>query len=186
MMASLLMLLIGTSLAQPARGGPSNSRIDRVLAVVEDRIVTESDLRLEELLQRVDAIVCPPLAPPQSDLLRLLEDRRILQRLAAGRTFYTPSNAEVALRMGQLSEKLGEDYAPFLHRWGLDEAKLARLLSQRMVEEAYVERNLGRALQTEQFSDSETREKRYRQRYLPWMNDRREATNMRRIQGLKP
>ena len=185
-MASLLMMLIGTSQAQPAGNVPQNSRIDRVLSVVEESIVTRSDLQMEQALLRVDKVACPPLAPPQQDLLRLLEDRRILQRLAAGRTLYNPSKAEIETRRSQMSEALGEDYSPFLRRWGIDDAGLSKILRLRMIEEAYVERNLGRALQNEQADTSENWEALYRRRYEIWMQARRESTNIRRIEATEP
>jgi hypothetical protein len=186
MMASLLLLLPGTSLAQPTEILPIETRIDRVISVVGDSIVTESDLRLEQELLRHDTISCPAMAAPQSNLLRLVEERRVLHRLAAERTLYVPTSKAVSQRIKLLSQKLGPEFDDFKKRWGLNSKHLDKLIRDRMAEEAYVEANLGRSLRAEQTSDGLDWEKRYRQAYRPWIDSRKETFSIRRLQDTSP
>jgi hypothetical protein len=185
-MASLLLLLLGTPLTQSPAGPPMETRIDRVISVVGEAIVTASDLRIEQDLLRFDAISCPPLAAPQTDVLGLLEERRILHRLAEGRTLYAPTKLEISNRIKLLTEAMGPEFNDFQNRWGLRTVQLETLMRDRIMEESYVDANLGRALQAEQLSDPSEREIRYRQAYRSWINARKEGVSIRRPQDRTP
>lgn len=186
MMASLLLLLPGTSVAQSTETLPIEARIDRVVSVVGDAIVTESDLRLELELLRHDTISCPAMAPPQTNVLELIEERRVLHRLAAERVLYVPTSKAVSERLNLLSQSLGPEFEDFKKRWGMNPKRLEKLIRDRMVEEAYVEANLGRALRGEQTSAGQDWEKRYRQAYRPWIDSRKENFPIRRLPDTSP
>jgi len=186
MMASLLLLLPGTSLAQSTEPLPIEARIDRVISVVGDAIVTESDLRLEQELLRHDTVSCPAMGPPQTNVLGLIEERRVLHRLAAERTLYVPARKAVSERLDLLSQNLGPEFEDFKKRWGLTAKGLETLIRDRMVEEAYVEANLGRTLRAEQTSEGQDWEKRYRQAYRPWIDSRKGNVPIRRLPDTSP
>ena len=177
MIASLLTVsLFGGFAAEP---GPT--QLDRIVAVVDDAIVTDAELRLESQLLEVDPIEPPPLRAPQPDVLRLLEDRRVLERLAASRPLYVPSEAEVEARREALLNNLGDRAPLFLETWGFSEDTLDRFLQQRMTAERYLSRNLGRSLRSEMAADSPEWELTYRQRYLNWIEERRDQVSIRRV-----
>jgi len=186
MIASLLIALSTTSLAQDSAGGPSAARIDRVVSVVGTGIVTQSDIDLERVFQRFDPIDCPPLEAPQIDLLKVVEERRLLQKLAAGRALYTPKNNDVQARLETFKERIGTEYPRFLQQWGIQDAQLREILTQRMIEEAYVERNLGRSLLAEMPGQATDRSHQYRQRYQPWIEARKKSLSIRRIPESTP
>jgi hypothetical protein len=186
MMASILLHLLGSALAQSADPTPADTRIDRVVSVVGDAIVTDSDLRLEAELLRYDTVSCPALAAPQKDLLGLLEERRVLHRLGAGRPLYLPSSTAVAKRLNLLSQNMGAEFEAFKSRWGLNPKQLEKLIRDRMMEEAYVNANLGRSLKAEQTAESENWESHYRQAYRPWIQARKEGMPIRRLPNRKP
>jgi hypothetical protein len=181
MMASWSILLLGSLLGQSLEAPLVNSRIDRVLSVVEESIVTEFDIRLEELLQRYDPIACIPLAPPQNTLLQLTEDRRVLNRLAGNRSLYLPTKGEVIARRDALKQAMGQElFESFLLTYGLGEDDLAQILTERITAEQYVERNLGRALQAEVSLDEQAWDRLYRRRFQTWMNERRQGVRIRK------
>jgi len=186
MMASLLLLLLATALAQSPEGPPVETRIDSVISVVGDSIVTASDLRIEQELLHFDTISCPPLAAPQLDVLALLEERRILHRLAAGRTLYAPTKIEISNRIALLQEKMGPEFIVFQNRWGLTTPRLEALMRDRIMEESYIDANLGRALEAEQLNEPSEKEQRYRQAYRSWINARKEGISIRRPQNKTP
>lgn len=186
MIASLLIALSTTSLAQNAAGPPSAARIDRVVSVVGSSVITLSDIELEQSFQRFDPIDCPPLAAPQVDLLNVVEERRILQKLADGRALYTPKANDIQSRLDTLKARLGEQYPPFLQKWGFSEEQLREILKQRMLEEAYVERNLGRSLLAEIPRDDVDWSHYYRQRYQSWIEARKQSQSIRRIPDNTP
>ena len=177
MMASLLTFSLLSTLATD----PAPTQIDRIVAVVDDAIVTEAELRIEAQLLDVDAIEPPPLRAPQPDVLRLLEDRRVLERLAASRPLYLPSESEVIERREQLLTNLGDRAPLFLESWGFTEESLDRFLERRMTAERYLTRNLGRSLRAEIAVDSPEWELTYRQKYVGWIEERRAQVSIRRV-----
>jgi len=182
MMASLLIWLCGSVLGQSLEAPLANSRVDRVLAVVEESLVTEWDLRLEQALLPYDAIDCLPLTAPQADLLQMTEDRRILNRLAGSRSLYLPSETEVTVRKDALKKAMGEPlFLQFLLSQGLNEKELTQILRERITAERYIERNLGRALKTETRPEQEAWDIFYRHRFQVWMKERRKGVRIRRV-----
>ncbi|MEC7240878.1 MAG: hypothetical protein VXW32_06535 [Myxococcota bacterium] len=177
MMASLLTL----SLFAPLGVDPGPTKIDRIVAVVNDTIVTEAELRIEAQLLEFDPIEPPPLRAPQPDILRLLEDRRVLEQLAASRPLYVPSESEVVARRQQLIANLGERSTMFMETWGFTEESLDRFLERRMTAERYLTRNLGRSLRAEIAVDSPEWELTYRQKYVGWIAERRDQLSIRRV-----
>ena len=186
MIASLLIALSTTSLAQNADGNPSAARIDRVVSVVGSSVITLSDIELERAFQRFDPIKCPPLEAPQVEILKVVEERRILQKLAAGRALYTPKANDIQSRLETFKKRTGDQYPKFLKQWGITEDQLREVFKQRMVEEAYVERNLGRSLLTEIPENDANRSHHYRQRYQPWIEARKQGLSIRRIPDSAP
>ena len=181
MMASLLILWLSGTSSSEQSVSPGPTQIDRIVAVVDDAIVTASEVLLEQQLLQFDAVSSPALAAPQPDLLRLLEDRRVLEQLAGTRSVYQPSAQELTQRRTQLLNNLGDRAATFMIQWGFTESSLDRFLSRRMTAERYVNRNLGRSLRTEVQLNTPEWEQLYRQRYRSWIEERRNQASIRRV-----
>jgi hypothetical protein len=119
-------------------------RVDRVVAVVGDRVVTGWDLRLEEALDGHIGCPEPLLCSPEQTHLERLVDRALIRGLAGDTATYRPSSEDLELRMGALraSFEQPEEYRFVLASLGLDEGNLAGLVFSRMVVERYVQRHV--------------------------------------------
>lgn len=140
--------------------------IDRMVLVIGDRIITDSEVRLEaELRQRV-AWWGPP-RPPGADTQQIVADVALVRILAGDTSLYLPSDEAVRARAEQLREAWGdpEAYQGFLGRHGLDEARLAALIRSRLVVERYIQRNLSLAARAEGRSIDEL--------YIEWIPEQR-------------
>jgi hypothetical protein len=134
----LLLLLL--ALTGPALAGV----VDRVVMVVEDELVLESDIRLEAVLTSLDDAPLPFWRRDHDDPERRLEEAALIRALAAGVLLYQPQDSEVADRVARVRARLGSDEAwvAFRSLWGLDEAAVTGLVRRRMIVERYLLRNL--------------------------------------------
>lgn len=121
--------------------------VDRILHVVGERIVTQSDLAFEAALDPLDQSPVPALDAADYPLEERLVDFAIVRDLAGDIAIYAPSPAEVRARWEKVraSWPSREEHDAFLARWGLDDERLMGQLYSRMVVERYVLRNLAPA-----------------------------------------
>ncbi|MBN1336959.1 MAG: hypothetical protein JXB39_13460 [Deltaproteobacteria bacterium] len=133
----LLFVLLAT---MPARA----ERIDRVVVVVGERVVTAGDLALEEALGERVGCPQPVLCDPGRPLLERLVDMAVVRGLAGDAATYRPTPAEVEIRLSEVRDAFSppSTWRDFLDRFGLTEDALAGLLFSRMVVERYVHRNV--------------------------------------------
>ncbi len=132
--------LLCLALSNPAHG----ERIDRVVAVVGNRVVTEGDVAFEEALG--DRVGCPVavLCEPDRPAWDRLVDLAVVRGLAGDAATYRPTPADVELRVAEVRDAFSPPSAwpDFLERFGLTEDTLAGLLYSRIVVERYVHRNV--------------------------------------------
>lgn len=150
--------------------------IDRVVSVVDERIITASDLGFERDFAEHDVSPLPFFEQSQ-DTLQRLEDYRVLRAQAADVEAFQPKADQVEARLEafKTSWALRRDYEAFLQRWGMDEEGLREQLYARMVAERFVIRNLG--LTAEDLVNPAAAAARYE----AWMAPRREAVAIRRV-----
>ena len=136
--APLHLLLL--ALTTPALG----ERIDRVVAVVGERVVTEGDIAFEEALGGREGCPVPVLCDPARPVLEHLVDMAVVRGLAGEAATYRPPTADVELRVLEVRDAFSPPSAwlAFLERFGLTEDALAGLLYSRMVVERFVQRNI--------------------------------------------
>ena len=177
---SLLLALAGTA----ARGGedapPAGvSVVDSVVAVVGERVVTASDVRLERELHVHDPSPVPVLEARRDDPQRFLVELALLRGVAGDIALYRPGEAEVQARLARLRASFAgpDDWHAFLARHGLDDGRLAAVLRSRMVVERLVRRTLGE----QPADDPETL-----RRYEAWLADLRRTTPVRVVAGPEP
>lgn len=118
--------------------------VDRVVAVVEEQLVTASDVRLEGDLSQRDVAAGPFWSPSHGDPTHRLVEAAVVRQLAGDLALYRPSEAALgtradALRAGFLERTVWE---AFLTRHGVDEDGIRALLERRMIVEAYLARNI--------------------------------------------
>lgn len=153
--------------------------LDRVVAVVQDRIITASDVRLEEALARFDPSPIEVLQRRRSESpIEVLIDAAVIRSLAGDIALYAPSTTEVQRRYDAVRTHFDTRLAfqAFLRGHGLSSEVLAGRLYARMVAERYVGRNVQLASEAagESASESYTR-------YLEWVATERERVSLRRV-----
>jgi hypothetical protein len=174
------LLLLSALFMGAAQGEPPAVRIDRVVVVVGDSVLTDSRLKLLAAMAERDSSVVPTLADAPTDPQHAGIEVAILRRIAGDLPVYQPSASDVRARTSRFRESWTSprEFHRFLRTHGLDEVRLAEELKQRMVVERVVRRNLPRNL--------DEPEPDYRIRYAIWIGDHRATTPIRMIpeQGL--
>lgn len=118
--------------------------VDRVLYVVEDQVVLQSDVALDKVLNRIDTSPSPFWTRPGVDAEQQVVDAAIIRELAGDISLYQPSDDAVRARVEAMRQKFPDraSWSSFLRGWGLDEGGLAALIRRRMVVERYLARTL--------------------------------------------
>jgi hypothetical protein len=118
--------------------------IDRVVASVDEQLVTASEVRLEDALAPRSVSTSPFWRPDHASSLSRLIDAAVVRELAGDLALYQPTLAEVDERTAALREAFADRAAwqAFLAVNGLDEAALAALIRRRLVVERYLARNV--------------------------------------------
>ena len=161
---------------------PSHAeRVDRVLAVVGDRIVTVSDVEIEDAL--VGHLDCPEPAlcnAAVSTLDRLI-DIAIIRGLAGDAATYRPPPGDLDRRLITVRASWSdpEGYGRFLTRFGFGEDDFAGLVFSRMVVERYVQRNVVIAFEATGSTPN------VQSSFDEWIGRRRAQVSIRRVAALE-
>ena len=118
--------------------------IDRVVAVVEEQLITASDVALEADLSRIDTSPVPFWSRSHGDALHRLIDAAVIREIARDVALYKPSDEQIGARLATMREGLADrdSWHGFLSGRGLDEEALRAVMERRMVVEAYLLRNI--------------------------------------------
>ena len=118
--------------------------VDRVVVVVDETPVLQSEVRLEELLERVDASPVPFWTGVGAAPIDRLVDATIIRAVASDVALYQPTREQVAARLDAVRAAFLDagDWVAFLTANGLDEARLSAILRRRMVVEKFLLRTL--------------------------------------------
>ena len=140
-----IRLIILCCLAGPAHAEPSTPPADRAVALVENEVVTASDLQLHLVLGAHDRSFVPILG---SDPRTVLDDAiaATLIRAIGGRiSVYQPNPAQVRARVEAYRDKyLSVDlWEAHLRALGLSEQRIYRAIERRLVIERVVGRVIG-------------------------------------------
>jgi hypothetical protein len=120
--------------------------VDRIVAVVGDRLVLSSDVVLEQTLLPLEGSSATEFMSPSTPPLQHVIDRTIIRGLAGNAAIYTPSDTDVQQRVSTVRAHFPEDndWEEFLLLHGLDGDRLTSLLYSRLVVDRYIERNVPR------------------------------------------
>ncbi len=159
-------------------GSARAERMDRVVAVVGDRVVTHWDVQLELALEGHLPCPEPVLCDPGRPALDRVVDRALVRGLAADTATYRPTTEEVELRLADLRDSWAqpESYQRLLLALGLSEHDLSGLLFSRMVVERYVQRHV--ALPVYAAGGDEDA---YRERWAAWIDEQRAQVRIRAV-----
>ena len=154
----------------------SAERVDRVESVLGERVVTTSDLALEQVLSVRDPSLVPALTRAT---LQALEDQRRIRGYAGDVRLYQPSRRALEARQATLRRTFDApgEWEEFLTDWGLSEEAIQALLLNRLVVETTVLRTLG-------VPTPET-ESAWLARYEAWLVSLREAQAPHRPEALE-
>lgn len=118
--------------------------VDRVVYVVEDQLVLQSDIALDEAVTPLDASPSPFWSRPGVTAEDRAVDAAILRALARDVALYQPSDDEVRERTEAIRARFADrgTWRHFLDGWGLDERGFRSVLRRRLVVERFLARNL--------------------------------------------
>ena len=118
--------------------------VDRVLFVVGDRIVTQSDVAFDHFFDSRDQSPIATFEGREADRQDLLVEMAIVRQLAGDIAVYRPTNAEVRGRADRFLATFAgpEEGLRVLADWGLDETAFLGFIYSRLVVERYVARDV--------------------------------------------
>jgi len=118
--------------------------IDRVIYVVEDQVVLQSDVDFEKVIIPLDASPSPFWDRPGIDAEQIVVDAAIIRELAGDIALYQPPDDAVRARVEAMRQRFPDraSWGAFLSGRGLDEDGLRALIRRRMVVERYLARTL--------------------------------------------
>ena len=164
----MFVLSLSLALAQP---------LDRVLFVVGERIVTQSDVAFETFFDAHDQSAVPAFEDATTPLPERLRDMAVIRQLAGDVSVFRPSGADVRTRAEAFLSHWprADDGLAALREWGLDEQAFMGHVYSRMVVEKYVLRSL--ALPVPEQGDIAMRQ--WRMRYVAWIAELRGRADVR-------
>jgi hypothetical protein len=120
--------------------------VDRVVASVDEAIITASDVRLETSMARWDRSPSPFFA--RGEPLERTIDASIIRRLAGDLALYQPTESEAVARVEAMRARMGEEdptgpgWKAMQEDGGVDDDGLVAAMRGRIVVERYLARTL--------------------------------------------
>ena len=119
--------------------------VDRAVALVDNAVVTASDLRVHLALSSADESFVPILQPNPDTTLEDAIHATIIQTMAGKISVYQPNPAQVRARVNAYRARwlVDEDWTKHLLILGLNEKSILRAFERRLIVERVVSRTLG-------------------------------------------
>jgi hypothetical protein len=135
-----LLLALALCLSPVARADV----VDRVIYVVEDQVVLQSDVAFDKVIGPLDDSPSPFWDRPGIEPEQRVVDAAIIRELAGDISLYQPPDDAVRARVEAMRARFPDraSWSSFLEGWGLDEDGLRALIRRRMVVERYLARTL--------------------------------------------
>lgn len=116
--------------------------VDRVVVSVEEQLITESEVRLEQVISALDRSPSPFWDREHGTALERLVQAAIVRELAGDLTIYQPADDAVRERVEAVRAHFPDrgGWQGFLDSWGLSEEDVRALIRRRMVVERYLDR----------------------------------------------
>ena len=164
----MFVLSLSLALAEP---------LDRVLFIVGERIVTQSDVAFETFFDAHDQSPVPAFEDSSTPLPDRLRDMAVIRQLAGDVSVFRPSAAEVRTRAEAFLAHWprADDGLADLRDWGLDEQAFMGHLYSRMVVEKYVLRSVAVPLESQDDAEIVA----WRLRFAAWIADLRGRADVR-------
>jgi len=138
---SVALLILPLFLAIPSAA----EQIDRILASVNNDVITLSDLRQAMAFNSTFSPGRESTRKLEAETLEGLINRKLLLQEAYRLRYAEVSDQEAAAEAEKLKDRLGSEQAfrDFLSAMALNEAKLERMLGERLLVERFVEKKIG-------------------------------------------
>lgn len=180
----MIALLLAVAL-QADGGAPPGTLVDRVIAVVDNEVITHSELLIEArvalALREGGEAASRDLAP---ELLTALLDYLVNQVLVASqaRRSGVPLVAEHAVngRVRQLQQRFRSQtaYDAFLRRFGISEAAIRRILRRDLQNQRFIDKQMRSRLLV-LGSEHGNRQARYNHALKRWLEEQRDSVEIR-------
>jgi hypothetical protein len=153
------------------------NEVDRVIFVVGDRIVTQSDVAFEAFFDARDQSPIGVFENRSADLETLLVEIAVVRQLAGDIAVYRPTGGDVRARADAFLGSFPgpEEGLRVLADWGLDETAFLGFLYSRLVVEKYVSRDV--VAESSRIGTTDSVVERYRQ----WVSAQIERASVRRV-----
>ncbi len=168
------MLFVVLAIANP---------VERVLFVVGDRIVTQSDVAFELFFIGHDRSPLPSFAADAGPVAERLRDIAAVRQLAGDTSVFSPNNAEVRARAHAFLTQWPrpDDGLAALEAWGMDEAAFLGFVYSRLV----VENCVVRSVPLPEAPEVEAERLAWLARYDVWVAGVRQRATIREPRGAK-
>ena len=162
------MLFVVVAIAAP---------VERVLFVVGDRIVTQSDVAFEAFFVSRDRSPLPSFAANGGPMAERLRDIAVVRQLAGDTSVFSPTNAEVRARADAFLTQWPrpDDGLAALAAWGMDEPAFLGFVYSRLV----VENCVVRSVPLPQAPAVEAEQLAWLARYEGWLAGVRQRASVR-------
>ncbi len=119
--------------------------IDRIVAAVNNQVITLSDLRQAVLFNEAMGGVSPDKKGLESETLQGLINKRLLLHEARRLSFTEVTEQDINAEVDKVRTRLGSDKAfqDFLQRLQMTPEQLGRMLGERLLVERFVEKKVG-------------------------------------------
>ncbi len=119
--------------------------LDRILASVNNDVITLSDLRQALAFNSALSPTAEGGRKIEAETLEGLINRQLLLQEAYRLRYAEVTDRDVSDEVAKFRERLGSEraYRAFLERSGLSESRLGRMLGERLLVERYVEKKIG-------------------------------------------
>ncbi len=170
-----VLLVCAATLSTNVQGEVPSQRVDRLLMVVGDRLILESEVELEHRVRDRFPALSPPI-PPGTSTLQVLADAAIVRGLAGNTELYRPTTEQVRARQEAIRLSFGDpnEWNHFITEFGLTEDRFASFITGRLIVERYIQRNVALA------GRGET-EQQFLERYTNWIVEQRKRVAIRLV-----
>ena len=179
-MLKAVVTIFWVQLAAIANAQTPPHAVDRAVALVDNAVVTASDLRVHFALSSADDSFVPILQPSPDTTLEDAIHATIIQTMAGRISVYQPNPAQVQARVNAYRAQwlVDEDWAKHLLVLGLNEKSILRAFERRLIIERVVSRNLG--------TPDPTDSPEWDQQFRSWLDRERQSVRVRLVAPTSP
>ena len=155
---------------------PGLQSIDRAVALVDNAVVTASDLKLHVAISAIDKSFVPILNPNPDRILDDVINAAVVQNIAGRISTYQPNPAQVRARLNDYRSRWldAKDWEAHLMVLGLTEKSITRAFERRLI----IERVVARAVGTPEPEQKED----WSKAFTEWINRERRTVRVRLVE----